>query len=358
MKQVKKRVLVAPLDWGLGHATRCIPVIKMLLQNNFEVFIAAQNACAQLLKKEFPFLKIVPLPGYNISYSDNKKTFLIKMLSQFPSIKKTIKKENKWLERVRKEYKLDIVISDNRFGLYHPKIHSIFITHQLHIKAGNFFIEWLAQKINYYFINKYNECWIPDEAGLEGLAGELSHPKKMPFTSVKYIGILSRLKKATHKKNIDLLVMLSGPEPQRSIFENILLPQMMPLKISMVLVRGLPAEDNKLAHENNYLNIYNHLPAEELNEIMLSAKTIVARSGYSTIMDLATLQQNAMLVATPGQTEQEYLAAFLSNKNYFISANQQGFNLVQAMNDVAKANMEPFKKTDQLLLQKAILTLQ
>ena len=327
INRIRKRVLVAPLDWGLGHTTRCIPVIQTLIENNFDVLLAVDGNAAQLMKKEFPKFTILPLSGYNISYSNKKILFNIKLIRQIPKILREIKQEHVWLKKIIAEHKIDIVISDNRYGLYNKNIKSIFITHQLAIETGNAITNKLVQKLNYKWINNFDECWIPDEEEPHGLAGKLSHPRNSPKVPTKYVGVLSRFKMQTTEKNVDLLVLISGPEPQRTMLEKILLLQMNKLSLKMVLVRGLPGETNKLINENKKFKIYNHLPATALNILIQSSKVVVARSGYSTIMDLITLQQKAILIPTPGQTEQEYLAKYLAAKKYFIAANQSGFNI-------------------------------
>jgi uncharacterized protein (TIGR00661 family) len=347
-----KRVLVAPLDWGLGHATRCVPIIAKLLASGFEVIIAAEKAGAALLKKEFPSLQFIELKGYNIAYGKSKIGFLFKIIKQIPAIRATIKYENKWLATVIEDYKIDIVLSDNRFGLCNKNVTCIFITHQLLIKTGNIFTEKILQQLNYSYINKFDQCWVPDEASNTNFAGELSHPKKLPKITLAYIGTLSRFKKTEQAKEIDLLVILSGPEPQRTILENILLKQMQQLPLRMVLVRGLPIEQNNLTVKN--IIIHNHLPAVALNKLILSAKTVVARSGYTTVMDLAALQQQVIFIPTPGQTEQEYLAKYLSAKKYCITMPQQNFNLQVAINEIEKSNLISFPDNENNLLINAI----
>jgi uncharacterized protein (TIGR00661 family) len=351
-----KKVLVAPLDWGLGHVTRCIPIIKMLLNEGFEVFIGSENPGTLLLQNEFPNIKIIPLQGYNITYSKIKQFFLWKMAIQLPQIVRAIQREHSWLEKIIRDYKIDIVISDNRFGLYNSKVHCVFITHQLKIKTGNNFIEKIVQKINYRYINKFNECWVMDEGGTNNFAGDLSHPKLLPKVPVKYIGLQSRFTKYVTEKKYDLLIVLSGPEPQRTIFENILLHQIQDIKLNIVLVRGLPVSKNLL--EINGIKIYNHLSAKDLNALMLASKTIIARSGYTTIMDIAALQQKAIFVPTPGQTEQEYLANYLSQKKYFITEMQDGFDLQRAMPKLENAELVLYPITENTILQDAIIALR
>ncbi len=328
INQGKRRVLVAPLDWGLGHATRCIPIIYVLISLNFEVVIAADGAIKNLLKKEFPDVVFTHLNGYKIHYSKQKFWLPVKLLSQFPKLLWRIYKEHQQLKAIISTHKIDIIISDNRLGLYSTVIPSIYITHQLKIKTGNAFSERLAQKIHYFFINKYTACWVPDNESENNLAGELSHPLKKPAIPVKYLGPLSRFEKIETFKKYDLLILLSGPEPQRSIFEKLLQEELKTFTGTVLLVRGLPeaAENNSVADASNKISVVNHLAATDLNKVIQQAKLVICRSGYTTIMDLVKLQQKAVLVPTPGQTEQEYLAKYLMEKKIiFCNAAKQFF---------------------------------
>lgn len=329
------RILVAPLDWGLGHTTRCIPIIYALKKAGATVFLAGEGAAEVILKKEFPELPFLHLQGYKIVYSKRKRWFFFKLLSQFPSIVNCIYTEHKWLKKVVKEHKINAVISDNRFGLYHKYIPSVYITHQLHIETGNRFINKIAQHIHYSYINRFGNCWVPDAEGKKNLGGLLSHTKKIPQCPVKYLGIISRFKKMNLSVINDLIVVLSGPEPQRSIFENIILSELTSYKGSTILVRGLPEHQNQLKVNNN-IQVYHYLPADELSKKIQQSNMVLTRAGYTTIMDLAVLQQKAILVATPGQAEQEYLAKNLKQKQVFYSCGQENFNLEKSIGEAER----------------------
>ncbi|MEO7524237.1 MAG: glycosyltransferase [Ferruginibacter sp.] len=335
--------MVAPLDWGLGHATRCIPLIKLLLGQGADVLIAAEEPITTLLQAEFPAILILPLKGYRIRYSSGKAMFVMKMLAQLPGIIYSLKYEKQWLNHIIDKHKIDAVISDNRFSLYTKKTPCVFITHQLFIQAGNKILNSIAQKINYNFINKFNECWVADAEGSNNLAGKLSHPDILPFTPVKYLGILTRCKKVEEEKNIELLIMLSGPEPQRTIFEKILLSQLKNMYGPVVFLRGLPAAHNQLIPDNKNISILNHLPAAALNECIQRSKLVLARCGYSTVMDLVALNQKAILVPTPGQTEQEYLADYLQEKKIFLKAKQHNFSLEKEIQNAGTFNFASVK---------------
>ena len=330
-----KKLLIAPLDWGLGHATRCVPVISDLLNNDCEVWLAGEGAQEKLLREEFPSLSFLPLKGYRIKYAKNGLTS--KILLQIPSILRTIKEENKWLKEQVSKFGFEAVISDNRYGLYHEKVFSVFITHQLHIRS--FLGKWsegMLQKWNYKFINRFHECWVPDEKGENNLAGALSHPAKLPSIPTKYIGPLSRFE----KKNIDeiknhLLIILSGPEPQRTILENKIVDQIVNYPATATIVRGLPGEKD-IIPSTNTIHFYNHLSSEDLNSEAMKAEFIISRSGYSTVMDIAALQKKSILIPTPGQTEQEYLADHLMKKKFSFCVKQNNFSLSENIQEAKR----------------------
>jgi uncharacterized protein (TIGR00661 family) len=327
----KPRILVAPLDWGLGHATRCIPVISTLIKQNCTVIVATEGQIKTLLQNEFPHLQFIELSGYRIQYSRSKYWMPVKLLLQLPKILYRIYAENRWLKNAVKENSIDAVIADNRMGLFHKKITCVYITHQLTIKTGNRFTESIAQKIHYHYINKFSTCWVPDVKGALSLAGALSHPAILPKVPVTYLGPLSRFEKREAESKYDLCIILSGPEPQRTVFEKIILKDLHKAKGIIILVRGLPGETEVPQLNNSAVEIKNHLTADELNSIILQSKMIVSRCGYSTVMDLVKLQKKAVLVPTPGQTEQEYLGRYLQEQKLFYCVHQNSFSLPEAI---------------------------
>jgi predicted glycosyltransferase len=255
-----------------------------------------------------------------------------KLILQFPRIVFSIRKENLWIKENIKKYKIDAVISDNRFGMYCKKIPSVYITHQLLIKTGSIFSEKIIQKMHYYFIKKYNYCWVPD-CKENSLAGELSHQENMP-SNVLYVGSLSRFELLKDVPKIyDVLISISGPEPQRTLFEKIILVQLKNFNKKILFVRGLPDEKKSLQTDSESIKIVNHLSSTELNNAFQQSELIISRSGYTTIMDLVKLSKKAVLVPTPGQTEQEYLSAYLMKKNLFYSVEQDNFSLNTVYND-------------------------
>jgi len=328
---LKPNILIAPLDWGLGHATRCIPIIHGLIQKNCNVLIAAEGRIQSLLSKEFPHLPFIELKGYRVTYSKNSWLLPLQIGRQIPKILSTIQYENERLKEIVKQHNIHGVISDNRYGLYHEHIPSVLITHQLRIQTpfGKTVDDYL-QKLNYKYISRFSECWVPDNATENNLAGALSHPEKMPSTPVKYVGPLSRFQKTNGSQQKHVLILLSGPEPQRTLLENVLIEQLKEYKNPVVLVRGLPGEPNEL-HLSSNICVYNHLPAEELNQKMNEASIIISRCGYSTVMDLAVLKKKSILIPTPAQTEQQYLARHLLKKNFALCIEQKKFRLKNAL---------------------------
>jgi len=333
----KIRILVAPLDWGLGHATRCVPIIKEFLVNNCDVWLAGKGIQEGLLRSEFPHLPFLPLFGYDIEYSKTSYGFLWKLVTQTPRIISSINAEHKWLKRMVKAHGFDALVSDNRFGLYHSNVPSVFVTHQLSIMSPlGKWSERLLQKWNYQYVNRFTECWVPDLPGDNNLAGELSHPATKPSVEIKYIDPLSRFEAKEQQEIKDrLLFILSGPEPQRTILENKIINEISHYPGTATIVRGLPSTQSVIP-STGMIKFYNHLSAIELNEEVEKADWVISRSGYSTIMDLAKLQKKSILIPTPGQTEQEYLAKSLWQKKIAFSVEQKQFSLNRALSEARK----------------------
>ena len=329
-----QHVLIAPLNWGLGHATRCIPLIDNYINNGYQVSIAAEGLSKKILLDSFPHLNFIDLKGYNIYYPvDGNMAWA--MFKQAPKIIYGIYKEHQLLKAVIKKHGIDIIISDNRYGLWNKAIRSIIITHQINIQVPKKLklLGGIINAINHFFISKYIECWIPDYEGKTNLSGNLSH-KKPGYPNTKFIGPLSRFKKIlSPNTKYDLVIVLSGPESQITVLENLIYRQIIKLKISTLLVRGsLSIQTYK--NSNKKLEVKNLLAAEELNQIMLGAKYIICRSGYSSIMDLVAIDKTAMLIPTPGQTEQEYLATYLSIQKLFLYQTQSNFDLAKVIKDL------------------------
>jgi len=331
----KPLVLFSPLDWGLGHTTRSIPIIAHLLSLNCSVIIACNNHQKELLTAEFPDLEYFDIPGYEIHYGSSGVRTYLALLLQIPALLIKIREEQVWLQKVVREKKPDLIVSDNRYGLYSATIPSVLITHQLAIQTGlGPYGDKQVQKILYRFINRFTECWVPDVPGIPNASGILSHPIRLPKIPVRYLGCLSRFKvcRESAQKNF-ILILLSGPEPQRSIFEELILSQAQTVDDRMILIRGLqnPAY---IRHKAINVETIDFAHSAELNKLMCEAKFIIARAGYTTVMDVLALQKKSVLVPTPGQTEQKYLARHLIENKLAYTISQQNFSLQKACDEL------------------------
>lgn len=321
-----KKILVAPLNWGLGHATRCIPIIRALEENGFTPILASDGIALEILKKEFPRLTALELPSYKIEYPKNGKNFKWKMLWNLPSMTKAVVREKKIVSEWIRQYDLEGIISDNRFGVFSKEVPSVFITHQLNVLTGN--TTWLTSKLHRTIITKFSECWIPDVEGSVNLSGRLGHLKNPVGLRLKYIGPLSRFKAEALPKKYDLMVILSGPEPQRGMLERQLANEIGNYESKVVFVRGVVEAEQKQTHADN-VTFYNFMTSAELEKAFNESRLVLCRSGYTTIMDLAILGKKAFFIPTPGQFEQEYLANKLMEDGFAPYAKQYDFSIGQ-----------------------------
>lgn len=308
----RSKVLFTVLNWGLGHATRSMPIIKHLLMHSCEVCIASDGLALELLQKEFPNVQTLRLPSYNISYKG--KSMIWSIFLQLPKLCLAVIKENRMTRRYVKSIKPDVIISDHRYGTRTSKVRSIFIGHQISILTGNKKLSRLATFLNVRAINFFDQCWIPDYAGEKSLSGKLS--ETIGLRHFRRLGAISRLEPERINKRYDIVAILSGPEPQRSLLEKALLNIFRKRKdLTIALVRGTNKREK--SSENSEIKILNLATSTEIRDILNASHLVICRSGYTSIMDLQALKKSAILIPTPGQTEQEYLATYLSNKPQF-----------------------------------------
>ena len=329
-----KHVLICVLDWGLGHATRCVPVIKCLLDKQLKISIAGNGASLDLLKKEFSGLSFYELPSYSVRYTSTG-FFFINLFFQIPKILNAIRKEKLETEQLVKNIKADVIISDNRYGCYCEHVHSVFITHQLNIQLP-LVISWAGFLVNFlhhFLIKNFDACWVPDQPQ-HVLTGKLTESKNL---NTRFVGVLSRFNYKSVPVDENLIVgLVSGPEPQRTLFERKLITEFKTLHQPSVIVRGLPQAGHIQTQEGN-LTLLTHLAGNELEELIAWAHVVVARSGYSTVMDLYALRKKQMiLIPTPGQTEQEYLASELCRRKIAVTKKQEHFDIKVALKEVVK----------------------
>lgn len=318
-----KNILVAPLNWGLGHATRCIPIIRALEETGYNPIIASDGVAFQLLKKEFPNLLFLELPSYEIEYAKKGIWFKWKLIKNSPKMMEAIIGERKLVKKWVKEHNIMGIISDNRLGVYSKKVPSVFITHQINVLTGN--TTWLSSKIHQYIIKKYTECWVPDVEHTPNLTGRLGHIEGSQF-KINYIGPLSRFSKKVIETDIDLLVVLSGPEPQRTFLDELLTTELKNYEGKIWFVKGVVETEQKVFTENN-ITFYNFMTSNELEDAFNRSKRVLSRSGYTTVMDLAALGKKAFFIPTPGQYEQEYLAKKYKKEGLVPYSKQEKFML-------------------------------
>ncbi len=319
----KKHILVAPLNWGLGHATRCIPIIHTLLSQQYKVTIASDGQALKLLTKEFPELATVTLPSYNIEYSEKGSHFKRKLIADLPSIRRTIKEEHRDLEELIYKLGIDGVISDNRLGLYTKKVPCVIISHQLQVLSGK--TTWFSSAAHRMYLQRFNECWVPDVAGDINLSGVLGHPQKKLSIPTKYIGPLSRMKSSEEEIIYDYIAVLSGPEPQRTMLEGIIITLFKKASVKLLIVQGKVSTEEQVDKIGANIKVVNFLTTAALEKAINQSRYVIARSGYTTIMDLAVMKKKVFFIPTPGQTEQEYLAELLKSKKIAPYCTQDSF---------------------------------
>lgn len=335
--KTKKRILVCPLDWGLGHATRCIPVIRELQKQGAEVVIAADKRPLELLKQEFPQVQFIVFPGYEIAYPENG-SMVLKMAFSIPKILRKISEEKKNLKQIVQQEKIDGVISDNRYGLGITGVPTVLMLHQLMIKSP--FGESVLHQITLNYVKQFSFCWVPDLAGENNLSGDLAHKYPLP-DNARFVGALSRFpsfqQNENAEKKYDLLVIISGPEPQRTVFEKMIIQQVSKLPRQTLVVLGKPENKEKTEKIGN-AEIVAHLNAEQLFNTISASKLVLTRPGYSSIMDLAVMKKKAIFVPTPGQTEQEYLGNLYHHKRQHHCVKQNELDIVKAIEQVSAFN--------------------
>ena len=320
---MSKNILVAPLNWGLGHATRCIPIIRALESEGFTPILASDGLALAFLIKEFPHLLSITLPSYHIKYPKNGMFFKIKMVANSPKIMLAVYTEKKLINKIIKEHHISGIISDNRLGVQNKNIPSVFITHQLNVLSGN--TTWLTSKIHQYIIKKYDECWIPDLNTIPNLTGKLGHLEE-DIKTVKYIGPLSRLQKRPLEKKYDLMVILSGPEPQRTFLEEKLMIELENYAGEVIFIKG-KVETKQIIENKQNITFYNYMNSLELENSFNESDFVLCRSGYSTVMDLAQLEKKVFFIPTPGQYEQEYLAKKYKKEGLAPYCKQENFKI-------------------------------
>ena len=354
-------ILICPLEWGLGHSGRMIPLALRLQNMNNKIFIGAGHEHICFFKKELDGVLYIHFPGFRPGYSALLPQYLV-LLLKLPLLFYHIIHEHIKLRKIIKRHNIDIVISDNRFGLWNRKIKTVYITHMPRIPfpAGFRWMERAGTALHRFIIKKYSFCLIPDLPGEPNLTGRLSHGVRLP-SNATFTGILSRftesVEEASGAEEITGLphhtVILSGPEPQRSILRQKLVNILEKNKTASVFLEGKPADKSRLSMSGNILS-FNHLNTPDMKKVIMSSMSIICRSGYSTVMELVSLGKSALLVPTPGQTEQEYLAGYLSSLGLFTMVRQNEISDQMSLNTANIPFPDAINEESSELLGKAL----
>jgi uncharacterized protein (TIGR00661 family) len=324
------KIFFPVLNWGLGHASRSLPLIKKFLSAGHEVLCAADGEALSMLRRELPDQVVLQLPGYGILYGSRYMPY--NMLKHGPGMIKAMKTEHALTEAIVERHGIDCIISDNRYGCYHQDIPSILITHQLQVFTGQKLLDVYIRRQIRSWCKKFTELWIPDKEPPHNITGELSEVNTDPIPKL-YLGVISELSCIPKNGKYKAVAVISGPEPQRTHFEQLVIKQLSALDGNYAIVCGKPAEDEQVREEKN-LTIYPYLSRAEISRLLDQTEIVISRSGYTTLMDLAKTGHKAILCPTPGQYEQIYLADRLADQGQCVYTRQENLNLQQAMEEV------------------------
>ena len=340
------RIIYGICSWGLGHATRSLPVIRKLIEENNKLTIISNGRSLELLKKELgKDIKYHDIPDYPMLLSENSRQFMAKSVAYWPSYIKRMESEMQKLKKILTNNKCDRIISDSRYGLYSRKIPSFFISHQMRIMnpLRIKMLEKGSETFNLFFFKRYAGVIIPDYID-DNLSGDLSHNlRKIDEKKIHYVGALSDFKKKQTKKDIDYLISITGPEPQRTMLEENLVSQINDLKGKIIITLGKTEKEDNFNNQN--IETFTFISKEKREDFLNRSKLVISRSGYSTIMDLAVIGTKALMTPTPGQIEQEYLGQYHNEKKTFFSVNQNKIKLKRDV-EIAKKRTGITRKCD------------
>jgi UDP:flavonoid glycosyltransferase YjiC (YdhE family) len=334
-----KRVLVSPLSWGLGHATRDLPIIRHLLERGHAVTIAACGRALPLLQREVPQCDFVELPDYPTPYSSGPY-FVPKFLAMSPVMLCAVEMESVRVRRLLRRQKFDLILSDNRFRVRSRHIPSFVIAHQLRFMTPPWLIalEFLTEFFNHVYLHPFDRIIVPDVADPErNLSGRLSHDMRWLKDSprVYYAGVLSSVAPMDVPQDVDVFVSISGPEPQRTQLEEIILGQIESVPGERIVVTLGKPEAAETRRIGDRITVHGFLDRAGQQEMLNRARMVICRSGYTTVMELAELGRKALFIPTPGQTEQEYLGRLYEAQGTFHSVSQYEVDLPRDLQKAA-----------------------
>lgn len=378
------KILVAPLDWGLGHATRCVPIVREFLRQGAEVELAVVRANASFFREVFPGLRQRLAPSYNIVYPKYGFNMALWLLKNSAHLNRVMRFEHRYAEEMVARHGYDLLFSDNRFAFYSNRVHSVYMTHQRRIAFPPALSAFEGVGIRWHasLMGNFDEVWVPDVESAPGYAGALSHLPAMRrserFLAVKFIGPLSRFDELADGLKADSLkadslkagslkagskcagkyrvvAVISGVEPARTQFENRLRDILRDVPGNHLMILGKPQAPRRHWTEGN-IEFVTHLPTDDFANAVRNADWVVSRGGYSTVMDMAYLGAKCIFVPTPGQYEQVVLARDLVNADHAacIPANRLS---VESLLDAFKKNVELPRPESSELLERTVANL-
>ena len=336
------KILVAPLDWGLGHATRCVPIVKEFLRQGAEVELAVVKANAGFFREVFPELRQRVAPGYNVVYPKYGFNMALWLLKNSAHLNAVMRYEKRYAEEMVERHGYDVLFSDNRFAFFSKKAYSVYMTHQRRIAfpPAVAALEGVGVRWHRARMRNFDEVWVPDVESAPGYAGALSHLPSLRGAEnapkVKFVGPLSRFDEVVGSlktSGLDagelpagslkagkyrVVAVISGVEPARTQFENRLRDILRDVPGNHLMILGKPQAPRRRWTEGN-IEFVTHLPTGDFASAVRNADWVISRGGYSTVMDMAYLGAKCVFVPTPGQYEQVVLARDLATAGYAVS---------------------------------------
>jgi uncharacterized protein (TIGR00661 family) len=351
-RECHMRMVFGVCSWGLGHATRTLPIIRRLIEEGDEVTVVSSGRALRMLKQELgETSSFAELEDYRPPNTLNPSLLALGTLLRAPSHVMAMDREHDFVKKLLMEQKVDVIFSDNRFGFYSRHRPSFFMTHQLRIlnPLGLRILEYATEIYNRWFLKRCTGVLVPDFEE-DGLAGRLAHGLSIiRKKELNYVGVLSEFKYHPAVQDVDVFVSISGPEPQRSAFENLVRRQLNGFHGKAVTSLGKP-EDNGQKKPD----LKGYLARGEREELLNRAKIVVARSGYSTLMDLCALRKKGLLIPTPGQLEQEYLAKYHMKRKTYYCVSEKKLRLQSQLEDALSYRVPELKHSPEEAVKRAV----
>lgn len=331
------RIAFGICSWGLGHATRTLPIIRRFIKEGDDVVVVSHGGALSLLRTELDGgARFYDLEDYEPPSTQNSNLVALEAFASIPKYVSAVKREHDFVERMLANDKIDAIFSDNRFGFYSIRVPSFYMTHQLRIMnpLRSRFLESVTERLGEWLLNRLTGLIVPDFKS-DGLSGRLAHGLSViDERDVHYIGALSDFERRSSDEDVDLFASVSGPEPQRSAFERLVLEQLEGFEGRAIISLGKKAETKVLGN----IEIRGLTGKKEREDLLSRSKVVISRSGYSTIMDMCALGRRSLLVPTPGQTEQEYLAQYHMSRGSYFCVSENDLDVRNQIGEVSSWN--------------------